>query len=56
MAENDNGFLIVDYTDDNHNPILNRVFNEEDLFKIIDYAKERKIVVFKIGKCLVDWS
>lgn len=55
-----NGYLIKDYTDtpEDGKPILNFVFGEKELFKIIDKAKteDRKITVFEIGECLIDWS
>lgn len=55
---NQNGYLVKDYTDNKNNPIISHYWNDEDFFEFLNFAKEkrREIAVFKIGKCLIDWS
>lgn len=50
-------YLIVDYTQNEDNPIL-KLIDEKEVFANIDCAKdqESKIVIYKLGDCLIDWS
>jgi len=60
---NTNTWLVQDYTEwDEHSPDskirLKMIFNQRDLFILIDQAKKdnSKIVISEIGDCLIDWS
>lgn len=53
-------YLVWDWTgkDTNEEPDATIVYGSEAVFKIVSKAKEenRKIAVYAIGKCLLDWS
>lgn len=58
----DNGYLVVEWDNDPHRKEPKRhmsiVYSESDLFEIVDRAKNesRLITVYRIGRCLLDWS
>jgi len=58
--EQRNGYLIVDYTHcvqgDSTEPELIRCANTKELLHEVHERKDRKITVFEIGDCFLDWS
>lgn len=61
MAENGRHYLVRDYTEvtdpKRENPQDTVVYGDE-IIRVIDEAKEggRKISIYTIGECLLDWS
>jgi hypothetical protein len=52
------GWLVVDYTDDDDNPSFTRVWTVPTLLDKVEEAREqqRRITVYELGSCLLDWS
>jgi hypothetical protein len=53
-------YIVFDYTDVKDvkldDPTFIRFFSTDDLFDWIDENKDTAFVVYKLGKCLIDWS
>lgn len=55
-----NIYVIRDWTDkpsddDEYEPI-DRLMYEPQMFKFLNDNQDRKLVVFRVGECLIDWS